>query len=159
MVTVKPRIVACGTRRDAYDSFCTALENGDAACLLVDAEGPVASDCQSGDPKDWLPWLHLARRSGDEWKKPSGAAVLGDFFGQGFQTNKLPSVSVGIEPLPKAEVYRALVQATSACKTKASYGKGEHSFKLLALISSDKVMHASPWANRFVVALKCKMGV
>lgn len=86
-------------------------------------------------------------------------AVLGDFFGQGFQINKLPNVSFGIEPLAKAEVYRALVQATSACKTKASYGKGEHSFKLLALISSDKVMNASPWANRFVVALKCKMGV
>jgi hypothetical protein len=43
------------------------------------------------------------------------------------------------------------------CKTKAPYGKGEHSFKLLALIDPTKVANASPWANRFINELKKKM--
>jgi len=37
-----PRIVACGGRRNAYESFVTALEtDGRPPMLLVDAEGPV----------------------------------------------------------------------------------------------------------------------
>lgn len=44
-----PRIVACGSRADAYDSFCTAIRNGEAAMLLVDSESPVLSEAQAGD--------------------------------------------------------------------------------------------------------------
>ena len=36
-----PRIVACGSRADAYDSFCTAIGNGEAAMLLVDPLGQL----------------------------------------------------------------------------------------------------------------------
>lgn len=41
-----PRVVACGSRADAYDSFCTALRSGEAAMLLVDSEAPIIPAAQ-----------------------------------------------------------------------------------------------------------------
>jgi len=73
-ITRKPRIVACGSRRNAYESFCTEIANG-------------------------------------------GDALL--------------------------------------CK-KGPYGKGAHSFGLLAQINPDPVLIASPWAKRLVDALKSR---
>lgn len=178
-----PRIVACGSRGDAYDSFCTALENGEPALLLVDSEAPVAPASQPGDAniKDaretWLPWQHLLQRQGDEWKKPSGAEnlqchlmtqcmeswlladrdVLKTFFGQGFNENQLPAAANSLEAVAKVQIYQSLANATRDCRTKAPYGKGEHSFKLLALIDPNKVIDASPWARRFVETMKSTM--
>ena len=37
----RPRVVACGSRRDAFESFCTAIAVGEEAMLLVDSEAPV----------------------------------------------------------------------------------------------------------------------
>lgn len=37
-------------------------------------------------------------------------------------------------------------------------GKGEHSFRLLAMIDPEKVVKASPWAMRFVETLQARMG-
>ena len=58
-----PRIVACGSRRDAYESFeaAHASQDGDAM-LLVDAEATVTSQG---------PWQHLKVRDG--WERPEGA--------------------------------------------------------------------------------------
>jgi hypothetical protein len=162
-----PRIVACGSRGNAYDSFRTALENGEPAFLLVDSEAPIA-----GGEAD--PWRHLAERIGDAWEKPAGAEdrhchlmvqcmeswfladrdTLRRFFGQGFNERALPASDGTIEPIAKADVYQSLKEASRACKTKASYGKGEHSFKLLGLIDPTKVTAASPWAQRFITAVK-----
>lgn len=53
-----PSISACGGRRSAYEDYCTAIKNGEAAVLLVDSEAPVIEACSYGaDNKDWLPWL------------------------------------------------------------------------------------------------------
>ncbi len=179
-----PKVVACGGRQDAFDSFCTALANGEPALLLVDSEAPVASVSQPGDTNlqdardKWLPWHHLRQRQGDEWEKPTGAEdlqchlmtqcmeswlladreTLKTFFGQGFKENQLPAAANPVESVAKAHIYQSLAKATADCKTKAQYGKGEHSFKLLALIDPAKVMDASPWAKRFVEAMKTKMG-
>ena len=165
-----PRIVACGGRRQAYEDFCTALKQGThAAMLLVDSENPVAGQS---------PWEHLFEQTGDSWKAPPNATdddchlvvqcmeswfltdheTLGAFFGQGFSAAKLPHPSKNIETLTKASVYQALADSTHACKTKAPYGKGEHSFKLLARIDPHRVIAGSPWASRFVANLKTKMG-
>ena len=57
-----PRIVACGSRNDAFDDFKTAVATGQSALLLVDAEGPVTA---SG------PWQHLKDR--DNWARPEAA--------------------------------------------------------------------------------------
>ncbi len=165
-----PRIVACGGRRQAYEDFCTALNQGThAAMLLVDSENPIA---------DVSPWMHLLKRPGDLWPFPPNGrdddchlmvqcmeswfltdhATLGAFFGQGFNPATLPHPGRDVEAILKTSVYRALAEATHACKTKASYGKGEHSFKLLARIDPDKVTAGSAWAARFVTTLKVKMG-
>ena len=179
-----PRIIACGSRADAYDSFCTAVRSGEPALLLVDSEALVADTHQPGDDRnpsaraEWLPWQHLRQRQGDRWEKPAGADdlqchlmtqcmeswLLADrkslkaFFGQGFKENQLPAAANPVERIEKTQVYDALARATRDCKTKSQYGKGEHSFKLLAMIDPEKVVNASPWARRFVETLQARMG-
>lgn len=176
-VVNRPRVVACGSRRDAYDSFCTAIRTGEDAMLLVDSEAAVDSHCQTGQPSSWRPWQHLKRRHGDGWDKPDGAGetdchlmvqvmeswflidpeTLRDFFGQGFNENPLPSAANAMEGIAKTAVYHGLDEATHNCKTKARYGKGEHAFKLLAKIDPRRVVDASPWARRFIDELKRRM--
>lgn len=174
-ITKRPRIVACGGRQDAYDSFCIAVKNGEEAVLLVDSEDAVSQQHQSGQAHGWLPWGHLSVR--DKWSKPGGSKdtdchmmvqvmeswfladqnALQTFFNQGFKPLALPAAANPIEGIPKATVYGALHAATKHCKTKAAYDKGEHSFKLLAIIDPATVIAASPWAARFVDELKKKM--
>jgi len=80
--------------------------------------------------------------------------TLKAFFGQGFAENQLPAAARAIESIDKNTVYEALAKATASCKTKASYGKGEHSFKLLASIDSGKVIDSSPWET-LIYSLNC----
>lgn len=148
--------------------------------LLVDSEEPVAGGHgQDDNPLNWLPWAHLQERSGDGWERPIGSkdadchlmvqvmeswfladrATLKSFFGQGFNENRLPAPGRDIHSLSKADVYRALQNATSDCKTKAPYGKGAHSFKILARINPAAVTAKSAWAERFVMALQVKMSI
>lgn len=166
-----PQIIACGSRNDAFDSFCTGLNNGEHALLLIDSESPVSDQHQIGKDCDlWLPWLHLAERKGDEWTQPHNStnlschfmvqcmeswlivdhACLSSFFGIGFKSNQLPNAANQIEKIPKSEIYRSLKIASRSCKTKSQYNKGNHSFKLLALVDPQKIVNASPWAKRFV---------
>lgn len=179
-----PRVVACGSRSDAFDSFCTAIRNREPAILLVDSEVSVLEAAQPGDTAkredrdQWLPWLHLQQNQGDGWNAPEGSedlqchlmvqcmeawlladrATLKQFFGQGFKDNALPAVTHTLEVIEKAKIYNALATATRDCKTKSAYGKGEHSFKLLAMIDPDKVISTSPWAKRFIETLQMRMG-
>jgi len=175
-----PKIVACGSRGSAFDDFCTAVVNGQPALLLVDSETAVAVEHQpDGAMAGWKPWAHLARRPGDGWNKPNGAddcdchlmvqcmeawlladrPTLQAFYAQGFKSNALPAESRAIEGVDKTDLYGSLKAATAACKTKAAYSKGEHSFKLLALIDPAKVTAASGWAARFVHELKRRMAL
>ena len=48
-VQKRPRIVACGSRQNAYDSDCTAIANRQEAMLLVDTDAPVAYSVQITD--------------------------------------------------------------------------------------------------------------
>ncbi|SEO46388.1 MULTISPECIES: DUF4276 family protein [Pseudomonas] len=171
-----PRIIACGSRRNAYESFCIAIRNGQAAMLLVDSEEGVLAVAQPGSKQQsqaWRPWLHLKNRQGDGWAMPQGSKdmqchlmvqcmeawlladpqALEDFFGQGFRRTALPAIDGRLEEIDKDRLYQALAKATAKCKTKSRYGKGEHSFKLLGLIDPSKVTAASPWAKRFIDAL------
>ena len=158
-----PRIVACGGRQTAYDWFRTACAWGETALLLIDSEESVSVPS---------PWTHLANRLGDGFDKPQNATddhchlmvvcmeswfladkdALSRFFGQGFNTKALPQ-NMNIEAISKKDIHDGLKRATSNCKTKASYGKGEHSFKILLLVAPDKVRNASPWAKRFLEKL------
>ena len=157
-----PKVSACGGRQQAYNDFCHALDkprNDRFVVLLVDSEGPVAEG--SG------PWTHLKNR--DNWDRPPGAAddnvhlmvqcmeawfladkdTLAQFFGNGFSVNTLPK-RTDVENIPKDDVLASLMNATRQCVPKGEYGKGQHSFKILAQIDPDNVRAASPYAKRLV---------
>ncbi len=170
-----PRVVPCGSRGEAFDRFRTAIGQGEKAFLLVDSEAPVALEHMSGNPENWQPWNHLRQRESNGWQRPVASSdtdchlmvqvmeswfladksTLASFFGQGFRGTALPAHG-SIETISKESVYQSLKNATRDCKTKASYGKGAHSFKILAYIDPDKVRSASPWAKRFIDTLRAR---
>jgi len=155
-----PRIVACGGRKAAYDQFCTSMNKAaadDVAVLLVDAEDKVT---------ETSPWKHVEQREGDHWKKPGGATdddlhlmiecmeswfladkeALAEFFGQGFREASLPA-NPKVEEISKSDIYNGLRSASKNTQ-KGAYGKGSHSFKVLALVDPAKVREAAPSADR-----------
>jgi Domain of unknown function (DUF4276) len=159
-----PRIIASGSRRSAYDDFCTALgQTNVCALLLVDSEEAVADS--DG------PWEHLKKRPGDQWDRPKGAsdgqchlmvqimeswfladkATVADYFGNGFKKKALPNRD-DVEAVPKADVLKSLRDATRRT-AKGGYSKGKHSFEILALIRPNLVRQASHHAHRLLVAL------
>lgn len=163
-----PKVVACGSRRNAYEDFCVSLAKakaGDVCVLLVDSEAPVT--CEEDEV-----WEHVYSREGDKWPQPNGAepahlhfmvecmeawfmadkTCLEAYFWHGFETDKLPSRS-DIEQIAKTDLYEGLKKATKNCKTKASYGKGAHSFDILGKIDHAKVIAASPFAKRLIEKL------
>ena len=144
-----PRIIAGGGRQQAFELFRTALKNtklDEFVVLLVDAEDPVAEG--SGV------WNHLESRDG--WDSPQGAdeenthlivqcmeswfladkEILAAFFGVGFKPSALPA-NTSIEQISKQDVLEGLKKATRACEKKGEYGKGRHSFKILAKLSPE----------------------
>lgn len=159
---------ACGGRQVAYDDFCIALKNAaddEFIVLLVDSEAAVAA------PDD--PWPHLKAR--DNWDKPATATddkvhlmvqcmeawfiadrdTLNAFFGQQFNANALPARN-DVENISKQDLYTGLESATRRCEKKGKYGKGRHSFDILAQIDPAKVMAASPYAQRLIDTLRAK---
>ena len=172
-----PRIVPCGSRNNAFEKYLEAVLNEEEAMLLVDGERPVNEHCQSGAPGIWLPWVHLQHDSGDGWVIPEGDAeenchlmvecmecwILADretiasYFGNGLRESALPSDKKPPESVGKAETLAGLENATRNCRTKSRYSKGEHSFELLAIIDSRKVIATCPWAARFIKILGEKM--
>jgi len=163
-----PPVVACGSRNNAYDSFCTAVANAGPnqfPLLLVDSEAPVSEQ----------PWKHLKNR--DKWDRPANAADdqahlmvqcmeswfladrehLARFFGQGFNENSLPG-NENIEEIPKKTVFSSLKMATRETKTKGEYGKGQHSFAILGGLDPAKVRAASKHAADLLETLNKKCG-
>ena len=162
-----PRIVACGTRRAAYDDFCVALlGNGKDyfPVLLVDSEDAVNSHHDS--------WMHLSARLEDKWKKPDNATdkqaflmvqcmeswfladkeSLARYFGQNFNEGALPSNS-NIEAVSKNDVLEGLKKASKDTK-KNKYGKGRHSFEILASIDPQKVCISSSHCKSMIEELQ-----
>ncbi|MFO7566780.1 MAG: DUF4276 family protein [Enhygromyxa sp.] len=163
-IRAKPRVEPRGSRREAFDAFCAALQRGsyDQIWLLVDSEGPVS--CED-------PWEHVRQRQGDGWIKPDGAIddhlhlmvevmetwfladpdMLEGYFKQGFRRNALPKRS-DIENISKVDIDTALRDATKDTK-KGRYDKGKHSFDLLRQLDPEKLKRSSQWAFRLLQAL------
>ena len=162
-----PRIIACGSRNEAYDDFCTALRRASAEeyiFLLVDSETTVQVMHQNN------PWQHLKDR--DNWNRPNGAQdeqahlmvqcmenwfladinCLQNFYGNGFNSHALPQ-NPQIEQVNKNTLFQGLQNATKNTQ-KGTYGKGAHSFKILENLDSEHVTTVSPWAERFIKELK-----
>lgn len=164
-VEKRPRIIACGGRKSAYDQFCGAVrEDRSDAWLLVDAEEPAPSG-------PFAPWAHVKERSGDDWDRPEGVsdeqlqlmnvvmetwlladrAALRKIFGPRLDEAKLLPEDRSLEAKDKDKVYAALEAATKPTPA-GGYGKGAHSFKVLAEVSPQK-LRVLPWAERFLVEM------
>jgi hypothetical protein len=152
-----PRIVACGSRDDAYRDFRTSLSVGDydVVALLVDSEDPVQTA---------LAIDHLRNR--DHWQIPQSSTqqiflmtqcmeswfladknTLEQYYGHGFLRNSLPG-QANVEAISKTTVMSRLEHASAPCK-KGKYHKTNHGFAILALIDPKLVEGASQHARLF----------
>lgn len=151
----RPRIIACGSRSDAFDNFARAVQtHRNAVCiLLVDSEGPV----EDGHG----PWQHLA--ACDNCRKPDGVdddhahlmvqcmeawlvtdpETLAGHFGQGFNAGALPR-HANIEEVAKPDLFVALAAAVRNVGKKGGYHKVRDGFALLARIDPERVRQRSP---------------
>ena len=158
-----PRVVACGSRQNAYDDFRAAIDlpSADFAALLVDSEGPVSAA---------TPWAHLKEHDG--WGRPASATeenahlmvqvmeswfladrdCLARYFGKGFRTSALPAAQGSIEDVAKDDIARALNESTRHSR-KGRYAKGRDSFELLKQIDAAKIVETSLHARQLVDTL------
>jgi hypothetical protein len=156
----RPGIVACGSRRQAFDRFSTAVQNGRAGeiyALLVDAEGLVASGTPEQHLHDRDGWyfpvldshkVFLMVQAMEAWFLADREA-LAEFYDGGFLVNSLPGSAAEVESIRKDDLEPRLKHASASTKTKGKYHKVRHGFALLALIDPVKVERASPHAKRF----------
>lgn len=164
-----PQIIACGSRKQAYDDFCTALKSGEDCYLLVDSESAIftENDIDEAQNQNGEPWSHLKSRVGDQWRKPDAATnemchlmvecmenwlvadllCLESYFGHGFKQKKIPTEK-NPEKISKTTVYTKLEDATRDSK-RGQYHKGDHSFTILKNIDPTKIIDKCPWAKRF----------
>ncbi len=75
--------------------------------------------------------------------------AMEEFFGNGFRKKALYPLDANIEKLAKKDLYSKLKAATKD-STSGPYGKGRHSFQLLAELDPTRLRNASPWAARFL---------
>ncbi len=160
-----PSVVSCGSRNEALNRFCTALNEfkpGTIPILLVDSEDPVRNI--DG------PWDHLLSRDG--WDRPESAkddqahlmvqcmeswfladiSALETFFGAGFKSAAIAKRD-DIENISKRDVLSWLSSASQSSK-KGAYHKGRHSFDILARIDPAQVTQRSDFARQLVKTLK-----
>jgi hypothetical protein len=162
----RPRVIACGTRRHAYDQFCDAHQAAESEVwLLVDAEELPSFESNAS------PWDHVKQRKGDGWARPANAsdeqlhlmtvcmetwlvadpAALKGVFGAKLDSSKLPPITQ-LESTDKGDLYQALKAATKPTQAGV-YGKGAHSFRVLAAVSPDAIRKLS-WGKRFLEAME-----
>lgn len=161
-----PRIVACGSRNDAYDAFKTAQESGNFSLviLIVDSEDPV-KDIEKT-------WEHLKNR--DKWACPANAtdeqvfllttcmetwiiadrAALTRLYGSRLQTSALPATT-DMEQRNRHDIQDALVRATRNCSN--AYAKNKRSFDALANVDPGELQKLLPSFVRMIRLLNVKL--
>jgi hypothetical protein len=149
------RIIARGSRDEAFRKFKIAVENGrpgEVFALLVDSEEPVAAvspvqHLQSRDRWDFS-WVKnrqvfLMNQVMEGWLL-ADRERLAEFYDGGFVPNALPGSANSIEIIRKQDIEAGLKNATRNTRTKGEYHKTRHGFDLLASIDPIKVERASP---------------
>ena len=157
-------VVACGSRRAAFDAFKIALKQHHEAfnVLLVDAESPVTRP----------PWEHL--EESDRWPKQEvpddhchlmvqvmEAWIIADletltrFYGQGFNPNPIPRQD-DAELISKADLAKALTLATQKTQ-KGEYHKIRHGPKILGQVDVNKVRNRAHHCERMFATLSNKL--
>ncbi len=162
-----PRLVACGSRSDAFARFKADLKTAaaeDFVALLVDSEEPV------GDLNQ--PWAHLAARDG--WSPPAGAEdqfallmvtcmetwivadrkALRTHYGSDLRESALPPLR-DLEQRSRDDVQTRLARSTSSCSN--AYRKGRRSFELLAKLDPAALRPLLPSFARCVDVLASMM--
>jgi hypothetical protein len=152
-----PKLVACGSRGEAYKRFCTQIAHPDKFSyvgLWVDSEDAIPAGVQ--------PWAHLMAR--DHWAKPAHATddnvlfmttcmetwcvadreSLKEHYGTPLLIKRLPALE-NLEARHRHDVQEALERATEKCKN--AYAKGKRSFALLAKLSPAEI---APHCPQFV---------
>ena len=131
--------------------------------LLMDSEGPDNGQLRQ----------QLERRS--DWRPPRGSSVsdeqihwmvqvmeawfladrdaLRDYYGQQFNTQRLPGQPTAVESIPKDDVLRGLTRATERTR-KGRYHKTRDAPELLATIDVGKVRQAAPACARLFATLE-----
>ena len=154
------KLVSCGGRTAAFDSFRKAVQSGDNAIvvLLVDAEAPVTglarAHLQSRD--GWIidfaseDVIHLMVQTMEAWLV-ADPGTLASYYGQHFQTSALPTTQ-NLEAVAKTTMASALEQATRHTQ-KGTYHKIRHASDLLKRIDREKVKHRCPNCARMFTAL------
>jgi hypothetical protein len=156
-----PRVVACGGRQNAFDSFVTSVNrfrHHERAYLLVDSEGPVA--------KGTTAWQHLEQRDHcgcpPDAEEPSAFLMtqcmetwliadldaLANRLGSRFSRTSVPAWS-DLEVVEKSRILAALDAAS-----RGAYRKGKLSFELLARIDPVPLENACPSAGAFLAAMR-----
>ena len=163
----RPKIVASGSRDEAYHDFCRSLKNDSEtfAVLLVDSEDPVAGGKTAtahlrDREKHWttpMPdgQVHLMVQCMEAWFLADKPA-LAEYYGNEFTTSALPP-NPKIEEIPKKDVIKGLANATKANKTRGPYHKTRHGFDLLGLIDPAAVRQASRFADALINLLLAKL--
>lgn len=173
-------MVACGSRKMAYDDYCVAVKNGQPAMLLVDSEAPVQEQFEGGDIYSWKPWEQLLSRTDqsgnkcDLWNKVGNdtdchlmvqmmeswfladVETVKSYYKAGFKEDRFPSSDENIEAISKERVEDILTASTKNT-IKAEYRKGRDSFTILGKVDPAKVCARSKWSERFLYLLKEKM--
>ena len=162
-----PKLIACGSRNDTFESFKIALslrKNDEYVGLLIDSETPINSID--------LPWSHLEDH--DKWQKPPNSTndqvlfmatcmetwivadekTLKAYYGHKFLDSALPP-SENLESRPSSEVQKALKDATRNCPNR--FMKGAKSFAVLSKLSPDTLeMHLPNFKRvRRILKEKC----
>lgn len=157
----KPRVLACGSRGDALNRFRAAKKKNEDCLLLLDSEEPPSTVDPWDHPRllEACPRphsyvaddLHFMAAVMETWfiACPEELEV---FYGQGFKSAKLPGAT-DLEAISRHDVFKALEDATKDTKTKGAYGKGAHSFKILACMDPARVRSRCAWARRLCVEL------
>jgi hypothetical protein len=140
-----PRLIACGSRNNAFEDFKTALGAPapvDYVALWIDSEAPMTNIEAS--------WAHL--RGSGNWPQPTDAAddqvlfmttcmetlivadraALTEHYGTKLQTKALPP-PINLENRQQHDVQAKLVRATRNCTN--GYAKGKRSFEILARLA------------------------
>jgi hypothetical protein len=162
----RPKIVASGSRDEAYHDFCRSLKNDSDtfAILLVDSEDPVPTGKTAmAHLKDRDHWtapmpdeqVHLMVQCMESWFLADKAA-LAKYYGNKFKATALPQ-NPKIEGISKQDVMKGLEGATKATETKGAYHKTKHGFEILERIDPAAVRQASPFADALIELLLAKL--
>ena len=160
---IRFQLIAGGSTDETIQDFMDGVQDYPAAfnILLVDSDGPDGGNLIASI-KGRSTWngrvgariqdnqIHFMVEVMESWLLADKDA-LANYYGNGFQTNRLPQ-NPSIEEIFKADVISGLESATSSTP-KGKYHKTRHAPDLLQQVDVSKVRNAAPNCDRLFVAL------